>query len=54
MKLFVKLVLFFLTFITVTQANIPTLKSTYNLRSSEYGARYYEPSTIVKENISMY
>ena len=47
MKLFTKYVLFLLAFITVSQANIQPLTSSHNLRSSEYGAGYYDPRTSV-------
>lgn len=47
MKLFTKYVLFLFTFVVVAQANIPSLTSSYDLRSSEYGVRYYDPRTSV-------
>jgi len=46
MKLFVKLVLFLLTFIAIAQANTPPLTSSYELSLSDYGARYYQYSGI--------
>ena len=51
MKLFTKYFLFLLTFIVVVQANIPPLTSSYDLRSSEYGARYYESRKMGKDKI---
>ena len=51
MKLFTKYFLFLLTFIVVVQANIPPLTSSYDLRSSEYGARYYESRKRGKDKI---
>ncbi|MFT7879767.1 MAG: RHS repeat-associated core domain-containing protein [Sulfurimonas sp.] len=47
MKFFEKCFLFLLTFIVVAQANIAPLKSSFDLSSSEYGVRYYDPRTSV-------
>ncbi len=51
MKLFTKYVLFLLAFIIVAQANIAPLKSSYDLSSSEYGARYYDSHSISLESL---
>lgn len=47
MKIITKFVLFLLSIVVVAQANITQLASTYDPRSSEYGARYYDPRTSV-------
>ncbi|GIT97924.1 HNH endonuclease [Sulfurovum sp. TSL1] len=50
MRFFTKFLLLLLTFITVSQANIQPLASSYDIRLSEYGARYYDPRTSVWQN----
>lgn len=47
MKLFTKYVLFLFAFVVVSQANIPSLSSPYDLKLYDYGARYYDPRTSV-------
>ncbi len=47
MKFFTKCVLLLFTFIVVAQANIQPLASSYDIRLSGYGARYYDPRTSV-------